>query len=106
MKKGMTKVSVMYPNGDGKTFDMDYYLNTHLPMVKNLLGNSLIDASVERGLSSAAPGSVAPFAGMGIMYFNSVEDFGQAFGPNAAEIMGDLPNFTNIEPVVQISEIL
>lgn len=106
MSKGMIKVSVMYPNGEGKTFDMDYYLNKHIPMVKELLGDSLKDASVEKGLGSAAPGSAAPFAGIGTMYFNTVEDFGKAFGPNANQIMGDLPNFTNIAPDVQISEVL
>ncbi len=102
----MTKVSVMYPNGENKTFNMDYYCNTHIPLVGKLLGDSLKDASVEKGLASAAPGSTAPFTCIGTMYFNSVEDFGNAFGPNAEEIMGDLPNFTNIEPVVQISEVM
>ena len=106
MKKGMIKVSVMYPNGEGKTFDMEYYMNTHIPLVKKLLGNSLKDASVEKGLGSAAPGSTAPFAGIGTMYFDTVEDFGKAFGPHANQIMGDLPNFTNIAPDVQISEVL
>ncbi len=102
----MTKVSVMYPNGENKTFDMDYYVNKHLPMVGSLLGNSLKGATVEKGLSGAAPGSPAPYAGMANMYFESVEDFGNAFGPNAEKIMGDLPNFTNIEPVIQVSEVL
>lgn len=106
MKIGMTKVSVLYPNGENKTFDMDYYVNKHLPLVESLLGDKLKGASVEKGLGGVQPGSIAPFAGMGIMYFDSVEDFGAAFGPNAAKIMGDLPNFTNIEPIVQISEVL
>ena len=106
MKKGMTKVSVIYPNGPGKTFDMDYYCNTHLPLVGNLLGDSLKGATVEKGLGGATPGSTAPFAGMGNMYFDSVEDFGKAFGPNAEKIMSDLPNFTNIEPIVQVSEVM
>jgi uncharacterized protein (TIGR02118 family) len=106
MKKGMTKVSVMYPNGSGKTFDMDYYCNTHLPMASKLLGSALKGAAVEKGLGGAVPGTPAPFAGMGIMYFDSVEDFGKAFGPHAEKIMGDLPNFTNIEPVIQVSEVL
>lgn len=105
MKKGMTKVSVLYPNGENKTFDMDYYCNTHLPMVGKLLGSALKGATVEKGLGGAIPGSPAPFAGMGNMYFDSVEDFGKAFGPNADKIMGDLPNFTNIEPIVQVSEV-
>jgi len=106
MKKGMTKVSVMYPNGEGKTFNMDYYCNTHLPMVGELLGDALKGATVEKGLGGAAPGTTAPFAGMGNMYFDSVEDFGKAFGPNSEKIMGDLPNFTNIEPIVQVSEVM
>jgi uncharacterized protein (TIGR02118 family) len=106
MKKGMTKVSVIYPNGDGKTFDMDYYLNKHLPLVTSLLGDSLKGASAEQGLGGAAPGSPAPYAGVGTMYFDSPDEFGAAFGPHAGTIMGDLPNFTNIEPIVQVSEVL
>jgi uncharacterized protein (TIGR02118 family) len=106
MKKGMIKVSVLYPNGENKTFDMDYYFNTHLPMVSELLGDSLKGATVEKGLGGAVPGSTAPYAGMGNMYFDSVEDFGASFGPNAEKIMGDLPNFTNIEPIIQVSEVL
>lgn len=106
MKKGMVKVSVLYPNSDGKHFDMDYYVNSHIPLVGKLLGDSLKSATVEKGLGSAQPGSIAPFAGMGNMYFDTVEDFGNSFGPNADQIMGDLPNFTNIEPIVQISEVM
>ena len=105
MKKGMTKVSVMYPTGEGKTFDLDYYCNTHLPMVSGLLGDALKEASVEKGLGGGAPSSPAPFLAIGTMYFDSVEDFGNAFGQNAEKIMGDLPNFTNSEPVVQVSEV-
>ncbi len=106
MKIGMTKVSVLYPNGEGKTFDMDYYTNKHMPLVATLLGDALKASTIEKGLGGAAPGSTAPFAGMGNMYFDSVQDFGKAFGPNAEKIMGDLSNFTNIEPVVQISEVV
>ena len=102
----MTKVSVLYPNGENKTFDMDYYLNKHLPMVAELLGDKLKGATVEKGLGGATPGSIAPYAGMGNMYFDSVEDFEEAFGPNADKIMGDLPNFTNIEPIIQVSEVV
>ena len=106
MNKGMIKVSVMYPNAEGKHFDMDYYVNKHVPLVGQLLGDVLKGVTVEKGLGSVEPGSSATFAGMGNMYFDTVEDFGKSFGPNADEIMGDLPNFTNIEPVVQISEVM
>ena len=106
MKKGMIKVSVLYPNGEGKKFDLDYYCNQHVKMVGGLLGDSVKGASVEKGLGGAAPNSPATYAAMGDLYFESMESFQNTFGPNAEKIMADLPNFTNIEPVVQISEVM
>lgn len=106
MEKGMIKVSVLYPNGEGKKFDMDYYCNQHVPMVGGLLGDSVKGATVEKGLGGAAPGSPSAYAAMGNLYFASMDSFENSFGPNAEKIMGDLPNFTNIEPIVQISEVM
>ena len=106
MKSGMTKVSVLYPTSEGKTFDLDYYTKTHVPMVMGLLGSAVKGASVEKGLAGAEPGSKAPFTIMANMYFDSVEAFQNSFGPNAEKIMGDISNFTNIQPSVQVSEVL
>ncbi|MEQ8217638.1 MAG: EthD family reductase [Arenibacter sp.] len=106
MKKGMIKVSVLYPNGEGKNFDMDYYCNHHVSLVGELLGDSVKAATVEKGIGGAIPGSPATYAAMGNLYFASMDSFQNSFGPNAEKIMGDLPNFTNIEPVVQISEVM
>ena len=47
MKAGMIKLSVLYPNQEGKKFDMDYYCATHLPLVKKLLGDSLKSSAAE-----------------------------------------------------------
>jgi len=106
VNKGMIKVSVLYPNDEGKKFNMDYYCNTHIPMVKELLGDVLKNATVEKGLGGGIPDTSATYIAMGNMYYNSIEEFQTAFGPHAKQIMGDLPNFTNIEPVIQISEVL
>jgi uncharacterized protein (TIGR02118 family) len=106
MKKGMTKVSVLYPSGEGKHFDMNYYATTHVELVGKLLGDALKGATLESGVGGAEPGSAPTFSAMGNMYFDSVEAFQNAFGPNAEAIMGDLANFTNIEPVIQISEVV
>lgn len=106
MKKGMIKVSILYPNGDGKTFDMDYYCNKHVPMVAGLLGDSVKGATVEKGLGGAAPDSPAPYTAMGNLYFDTVQSFENSFKSNAETIMADIPNYTNIEPVIQISEVL
>ena len=106
MKIGMIKVRVLYPNGNDKTFDMEYYCNTHFPFVAGLLGDALKGATVEKGLSGGAPGSPSPYLGMGNMYFNSLEEFGKAFGPNKEKIIGDMSNFTNIQPTIQVSEVM
>lgn len=101
----MIKVSVMYPNTPDGKFDMDYYGNTHMPLVAELLGDALKGGAVDSGLAGGAPGSAPAFIAMGHITFDSVESFQQAFGPNAEKIMADLPNFTNIQPQIQISEI-
>lgn len=102
----MIKVSILYPNGADKTFNMDYYCSTHVPMVASLLGNAVKGATVEKGLAGGAPGSAVRYAAMGNLYFDSIKSFESNFGPHAPAIMADLPNFTNIEPVVQISEVM
>jgi uncharacterized protein (TIGR02118 family) len=106
MKKGMIKVSVLYPNGVGKKFNMDYYCNQHVSLVGGLLGDALKAATVEKGLGGGAPDSPATYAAMGNLYFNSMESFQNSFGPNEEKIIADSPNFTNIDPVVQISEVM
>ena len=46
----MIKVSVLYPNSDSATFDMDYYLNTHLPLVAELVGEALLSGHADKVL--------------------------------------------------------
>jgi uncharacterized protein (TIGR02118 family) len=101
----MIKVSVLYPNAAGRKFDMAYYCTTHMPMVQAKLGKVCKSIAVEHGLAGGAPGSQPPFIAMGHMYFDSVDAFQAAFAPHAAAVMGDIPNYTNAEPVIQISEV-
>lgn len=99
----MIKVSVFYPNEEGKTFNMEYYCTKHIPMCQEKLG--CLQVAVEQGLAGAAPGTPAPYVAMGHLYFDSLEALQAAFTTHAAEIMADIPNYTDIPPVMQISEI-
>jgi uncharacterized protein (TIGR02118 family) len=101
----MIKVSVLYPNKPGARFDMDYYCNKHFPLVQARLGAACKSVAVEQGIAGGAPGTPAAFIAMGHLYCDSVEAFQAAFGPHAAEIMGDIPNYTDIEPTLQISDV-
>jgi uncharacterized protein (TIGR02118 family) len=101
----MIKVSVFYPHEEGKKFDMDYYCNKHMPMVQEKLGSAVKSLAVEQGLGGGEPESKAIYIAMGHLYLDSVEAFQTAFGPHAESIMGDIPNYTDIQPIIQISEV-
>lgn len=102
----MIKVSVMYPNTPGARFDHAYYRDKHMPMVKRLLGEACLYYTVDKGLAGGAPGSPATYVGMCHLFFDSVEAFQAAFGPHAGPIMADIPNYTDLEPAIQISEVV
>ncbi len=102
----MIKVSVLYPAGTDTAFDMKYYCETHMPLVQRLCGEACKGYTVDRGLGGGAPGSQAPYVAAGHLLFETVETFQASFGPNTAAIMADIPNYTKIAPVLQISEIM
>ena len=101
----MVKISILYPNKG--TFDMEYYLNTHMPRSIALLsaGKGYCSVSVEHGLGGAAPGSAPAFVALCHYVFDTADNFMAAFMPHAAELQGDMPNYTDIEPVIQISGV-
>jgi uncharacterized protein (TIGR02118 family) len=101
----MIKVTVLYPNSAGARFDMNYYVSKHMPMVRERCGPACRGIAAESGVGGGAPGSPAPYIAVGYLSFDSVADFQQAFAPHVAEIMGDIPNYTNTTPVLQISEV-
>jgi len=102
----MIKVNVLYPNTEGSTFDLDYYLNNHTPMLLKKMGPAIKGISIERGLGGMAPGSPPDYRIMCHLLFDSVEAFQKAFEPVAAEVLADIPKYTNVQAVVQISEVL
>ena len=106
IKKGMIKVTILYPNSEGKKFDMDYYSTKHMPMVAQLLGDSLKLLSIDKGVSGAAPNSPATYVAIGYLYFDRLSAYLNAFAPVAEKIRNDIPNYTDIKPVIQISEVV
>ncbi|HEY7446598.1 MAG TPA: EthD family reductase [Vicinamibacterales bacterium] len=101
----MIKVSVLYPNTKGCTFDMPYYLDNHMPMVRQKLGAALKGMSVEQGVGGGEAGSPPTYVAMGHLLFDSVDAFQQSFGPHAEAIVRDIPNYTNTQPTIQVSEV-
>jgi uncharacterized protein (TIGR02118 family) len=102
----MIKVSVMYPNTPGARFDHEYYRTKHMPMVKSRMGEKCKSYTVDKGLAGGAPGAPAAYIAMGHLFCDSTEAFQAGFGPHATEILGDIPNYTDQTPVIQISEVI
>jgi uncharacterized protein (TIGR02118 family) len=102
----MIKVSVMYPNKPGARFDHAYYKDKHMPLVKARLGDACRYYTVDKGIAGGAPGEPATYVGMCHIFSDSVESFQSGFGPHAKEILGDIVNYTDLTPVMQISEVV
>jgi uncharacterized protein (TIGR02118 family) len=104
-EKAMIKVTILYPNGPGTTFDMAYYTSKHMPMVQKKCAPACKSIAADLGIGGAEPGSKPAYIAIGYLTFESVDAFQKAFGPHAKEILADIPNYTNAQPVIQISEI-
>jgi uncharacterized protein (TIGR02118 family) len=104
----MIRVTVLYPKTNDSHFDMDYYLSKHVPMTTSKL-QSLgipVEAQVDEMLGSVPSGEPAPYAAIGYLLFESMEDFQKGLTTHGAEIMADIPNFTNVQPMIQVGNIV
>jgi uncharacterized protein (TIGR02118 family) len=100
----MVIVSVMYAEGEGR-FDMAYYLTSHMPKVQarwQPLG--LEHWEVIEG-TEGPDGKAAPYRVIANLRFGSREQVGEAVKAHGKELFGDVPNFTDLRPVVQVSEV-
>ena len=102
----MFKVSVMYPNKEGARFDHAYYRDKHMPLVKARLGEACKTYTVDKGLAGGAPGAPATYVGMCHIFSDSVEAFQAGMAKHGKEILGDIPNYPDTAPVIQISEVV
>lgn len=102
----MIKLNVLYPGSPGARFDHAYYRDKHMPMVASRLGSACLYYTIDKGLAGGAPGSVSPYLGACSVACESVEHLQKALGQHGKEIMADIPNYTDVQPVMWISEVV
>ena len=103
----MIAVNILYPSGEGTTFDLDYYIEKHMKTVHTLLEpEGMVSAEVDRGIAGVQPGAPASFTCIATLRFDSMEKFQQAFQKNGEKLVADIVNFTNVGPQIQISEVI
>lgn len=101
----MIQLNIIYPKSETIHFDWDYYLNVHMPMSIKLHGAALKSISIGKGIEGIEAAPVA-YAAVTTMLFDSVDAFLQAFMPHAETLQDDMKNYTNIQPVIQFSEVV
>jgi uncharacterized protein (TIGR02118 family) len=101
----VVKITVLYPNIAGKRFDVEYYLKVHMPLSIEKQGLTLKGVQVETGLSGAAVDAPPPFVAICHFLYDTLDDFLAAFLPHAEELQGDMTNYTDIEPLIQVSQV-
>src|SRR4051812_14264487 len=101
----MIKVSVLYPNSPDAKFDMSYYLHKHMPLVREKSGSACKGIAVDQGLAGGAPGAPAAYVAMGHILYDTVAAFQTVFDKHGPALLADIPNFTNVQPVIQLSDV-
>ena len=100
----MIRAAVLYPNSEDSSFDVEYYKNRHMELVwEKLSPLGLVGCEVDAGIAGMG-GGPPPYAAIGYMIFETLEEFQSAFAKVGEELIADVPNYTNIEPIIQISE--
>lgn len=99
------KVAIMYPNGEGKSFDMAYYQSNHMPMVASFLGENLMHYEIDQGISGRTASDEATYVAIGYFYVQDIAKYNEAIGQNRDSVINDIKNYTNIQPIIQISKV-
>ena len=98
-------ITVLYPNVEDARFNLDYYLSKHMPLVAERFGrHGLKGWRVAR--LTGPQGGKPPFSIMATLEFDRADQFGAAIAAEGASVMGDVPNFSNKEPVIMIGEVV
>ena len=102
----MFRLHAVYPAHEGAKFDWDYYSTKHFALVQeHCTPHGLVSSSASQcmpGPDGSAPANVC----VATLDFESAERFASGFPMIAPALMGDIPNFTDIQPVITVGPVL
>ena len=102
----MIRLTVLYPAKDGETFNYDYYFSNHHKLcVSRLKDEGLVSCEFDKGVSDPGGGK-PPYLAIAYLKFSSADALQKALAKHGAEIIGDVPNYTKIEPIMQVNEVM
>lgn len=102
----MICVTAFYPAAGEGRFDLGYYYDKHIPLVKQLLTpHGLHKVEIDEGLSGFGPGSPPNYRIVARMYFASLEGFQTGVAAVGNLIFADIPHYTDIPVEIQVSNL-
>ena len=100
-------ITVFYPNTQGSRFDVGYFVKTHIPLVeRHWRGKGLTSVTLLKGVATADPATPPPYQVITVLGFESLEAFKAAVKESGAAVIGDVANYTDVQPIIQINENL
>lgn len=101
------KVLVVYPNDEGATFNMDYYLSTHMPLVTEKWKQYGLKGWEVIQFAGGPDGSKPQFSTQATLIWDNKDDFFKAVGaPETKDVMEDISNFSNKQPLIIGGKVL
>lgn len=95
----MIRVTLLYPKTDDSTFDMDYYTSSHMPMFAAAFGDSCTGWGADQIVSG-------PYECVAWVTVESMEAFRATMTEHGGPVKADVPNYTNVEPVMAIGNVV
>ena len=95
-------LQVLYQTEGGTTFDHDYYVKTHLPLVAEHMGANLAGATASKGLAGG-PDIPSAYHMIATLTFDdqAAMDAGMA---KSGPVVADIPNFFSAQPQMMIGQ--
>jgi uncharacterized protein (TIGR02118 family) len=100
----MIRATFSYLSAPSARFDFDYYVGRHVPLARRLLEPVRIE--VDRCVSAEERGSAPRSVCVAHLYFATLEDYYGGLETHGDELGRDVPNYTNAELEILVSEIL
>ena len=100
----MIKISVLYPNNEGAKFDMAYYCQTHMPLVKRLLSSAVKGMAVDQGIGGFGPGTPPLSLRLGISCLNPWRLFRLRLNPTRRQSWATFPITRTCSPRFKLAK--
>lgn len=101
----MVKITGNYRWFDGASFDHSYYQREHMRITRELLLPLGLQRLESDHTLSATPLKAGQVVASSNAYFASLAEAQAALAKTGAQLVADVPNYTNIKPELHISEV-